>query len=349
MSSRLTALQLLPQVAEHEADQRLGLLAPLVGLAPGPLRPHREPRDHGQHRQQEHERPRHRRQAQPLPALALRLVEQPAQAVRRLLRRGAAPRIEALEVHDQPGEVGVEPLDRPGPRQRHLAQQLGLGQGLVGRQAGDELVQEDAERVEIARRRDLAVGGLLRAHGVECAHHHALPGQPGQLGQPRRRIHGGGRGAPALEVGGVQLVRLVVALRRKGIGERRRRDHLEPVGHLGHLGPLRRRIGERAGDPEVEHLHLALGSHHDVVRLEIAVDDLLAMGGGEGRGDLRGELELAFERDLPAAPPACAASPPARTPGSGSPPRASRSGRRPGRSPDGRSSTAAAPRAGSGP
>jgi hypothetical protein len=43
----------------------------------------------------------------------------------------------------------------------------------------------------------------------------------------------------------------------------------------------------RRGDPEVEHLHLALGGQEDVARLDVAVDDPRAVGRLERVGDRR--------------------------------------------------------------
>ena len=42
----------------------------------------------------------------------------------------------------------------------------------------------------------------------------------------------------------------------------------------------------RPGDAEVHHLHVAVGLHHDVLRLDVAVDDVLVVGDGEGLAHL---------------------------------------------------------------
>ena len=82
---------------------------------------------------------------------------------------------------------------------------------------------------------------------------------------------------------------------------RKRAD--QPPRGRGH--PRERSI-QQPGDPEVEHLDLAASCHHDVSGLEVAVHDLLLVGGPErfrdlltDRGDLgvgkRAEGELALE------------------------------------------------------
>ena len=42
----------------------------------------------------------------------------------------------------------------------------------------------------------------------------------------------------------------------------------------------------RPGDAEIHHLHVAVGLHHDVLRLDVAVDDVLVVGHGEGLAHL---------------------------------------------------------------
>ncbi|VWM24260.1 Uncharacterised protein [Collinsella intestinalis] len=45
-----------------------------------------------------------------------------------------------------------------------------------------------------------------------------------------------------------------------------------------------------ARDAEVHHLDVAVGQHHDVLRLDVAVDDLVLVCNGEGAADLRADL-----------------------------------------------------------
>ena len=54
-------------------------------------------------------------------------------------------------------------------------------------------------------------------------------------------------------------------------------DAIGPAGAAGH----RRAVGEQGGDAEVEHLHGAAGGDEDVLRLEVAVDDVALMRAGE--------------------------------------------------------------------
>ena len=45
----------------------------------------------------------------------------------------------------------------------------------------------------------------------------------------------------------------------------------------------------RLGEPEVQHLHGAVGSNHDVGRLQVAMHDSPLVRGVEGEGDLAGD------------------------------------------------------------
>ena len=77
------------------------------------------------------------------------------------------------------------------------------------------------------------------------------------------------------------------------------------VGGGAHRDPL---LGEGAGvDPageaEVEELHPAVREHHDVLRLEVPVDDAGGMGGGESRGELAGDRRRLGACEAPVRPP----------------------------------------------
>ena len=79
----------------------------------------------------------------------------------------------------------------------------------------------------------------------------------------------------------------------------RRRTHHDALLRVAIRGP--RRVGWAAGSQllgqtEVEHLHPAVGGHHDVGRLQVAVDDALVVGGRQGVGHGRGNLQDALER-----------------------------------------------------
>jgi len=269
--------ELRPQVADHEADQSFRLLASPVGLAAGAIGLHGEPGNQGEQGDQHDERARHQAPAETLGAQPLRLVQNPAQPLHRLVRRRPAPRIEMFQILDEPRQIGVETGDRERRGPHHLNDDL-VVRGLIGRRAGEQLVQQDSERIQIACHRHSAAHRLLRAHGVESAHDHAVARQ--------RR----GRTVPI--VGGMELEQRPAAEQRL----------LQAVVQAGSFrlcrlaGSDRRgRLSQRAGDSEVEDLDLSRRSHHHIVRLEVAVDDLLAVRGGEREGDLFAETELARE------------------------------------------------------
>ena len=67
------------------------------------------------------------------------------------------------------------------------------------------------------------------------------------------------------------------------------------VGDSEAFGEEPRRL-QRLGQPEVQHLHGAVGPDFDVCRLEIAVDDPLLVGGFERHGDLLRDRQRVFER-----------------------------------------------------
>ena len=50
------------------------------------------------------------------------------------------------------------------------------------------------------------------------------------------------------------------------------------------------RLGLQAGQAEIEDLHAAVGGQEDVLRLDVAVDDALGVGGGQPVGDRRGDF-----------------------------------------------------------
>ena len=47
---------------------------------------------------------------------------------------------------------------------------------------------------------------------------------------------------------------------------------------------------DRMGDTEIHHLDLAVAQNHDVLRLDVTVDDVMHMGIGERTAHLRGNL-----------------------------------------------------------
>ena len=73
-----------------------------------------------------------------------------------------------------------------------------------------------------------------------------------------------------------------------------------PHHHPRHRAERRRRVGvdgaraarfDQLGDAEVEHLRAAVGRHHDVLGLDVAVDDARLMRGRKGAGDVRGDRQ----------------------------------------------------------
>ncbi len=61
-------------------------------------------------------------------------------------------------------------------------------------------------------------------------------------------------------------------------------DRAEGRARQGHLG-----LGDRAGDPEVDHLDLAVAADQHVARLDVAMDDAAGMGGGQRTSDGGGD------------------------------------------------------------
>jgi len=55
--------------------------------------------------------------------------------------------------------------------------------------------------------------------------------------------------------------------------------------------------GQQAGQPEIEHFHVSIVTHHDVLGLHVPVHDSLGMGGGEGLRDLAANVDDGFPRD----------------------------------------------------
>ena len=61
------------------------------------------------------------------------------------------------------------------------------------------------------------------------------------------------------------------------------------------VGP--ERVGRRElGQPEIEHLHQAVGPDHHVLGLQIAVDDAEGVRGADAGGDLNAEVEHLAQR-----------------------------------------------------
>jgi hypothetical protein len=63
---------------------------------------------------------------------------------------------------------------------------------------------------------------------------------------------------------------------------------------------------DQLGEAEVEHLRVALGRHHDVLGLDVAVDDARLMRGREGAGDVRSDRQPLGDGAVPTLGQACA-------------------------------------------
>ena len=69
---------------------------------------------------------------------------------------------------------------------------------------------------------------------------------------------------------------------------RRAEDHVRTGVRLVSVARAGR-CGQQAGEPEVEQLHVAVGAHHDVLRLDVAMHDAGGVRGGERLGELRAD------------------------------------------------------------
>jgi hypothetical protein len=68
----------------------------------------------------------------------------------------------------------------------------------------------------------------------------------------------------------------------------------------GRLAPVSRSRFEQLGDPEIQQLGLALGGHQNIRRLEVAVDNVIAVGVLHCRTNLQEELQTIFEGQVAA-------------------------------------------------
>ena len=60
---------------------------------------------------------------------------------------------------------------------------------------------------------------------------------------------------------------------------------------------------DQFGQTEVEHLHVAVGAHHDVLRFDVAVGDAALVGGGQCARDLHRDAHGLAHRDGAAVEP----------------------------------------------
>ena len=160
-----------------------------LGVRAGAFLAHREVGDNGENDGQQGKRDRERGDLQTPPPQPLRLVEQEAQPLEALVGRRPSRRNGVLQVLDQARDLGI---DAVGGRDRQASvlgdahEQLRQRLARVGGPAGQQLLQQDAEREHVARLGELLSRGLLRAH-VENG-----PDDRPLLGERRRE--GGGAG-----------------------------------------------------------------------------------------------------------------------------------------------------------
>ncbi len=261
------------------------------------------------------------------PLLRLRIARQ----LRRQELEGNDPR--------QPGVAGL--VDDPHPPAAEDLQNLVRADLVPGRAGGDQRAgfAEERGRAGKIEQRAIVVGresgrrerrgevpepGAHHLHARDAVFHPLRQGMPHQPFEGRR--HAGTerdhrpRAAPD---DGPRELDLRIARERRPAGHHlvdhhpQRPDIRAGIGGLavellgGHVG---RRAHGRAGagdaglvgelgDAEVDDLHPSVGSHHDVARLHVAVDDPLLMGAGEAGGDLLGDPHRLDQGERPALDP----------------------------------------------
>ena len=221
-------------------------------------------------------------------------------------RRGGRPEDPRVAAHELPGPVGH-----------------GIGTGedrLLGEVAAQVLGQGGDRGVAL-------LGAFLQGlgdDGVEVAPQLAPQarvagrvGQAGGLGLQDRPVQGGRRG-PGL-AGRVAAREEEIEQGAQGVdvggrGHALARDLLGRGERRGEGAPrFQRQLGRRAvpgvpleelGDAEVEELHPAVLRHHDVRRLEVAVDDEVRVGVRHGGEDVEEEPDAGLDVEGPALAPA---------------------------------------------
>ena len=246
----------------------------VLGAGAGTLLAQREVGDHGEDDGQQGERDRERDDLQSPAPQAMRFVEQVTQPVEALLGRRSSRRNGVLQVLHQPSDLGIDAVGREerqaavlGDAHEELRQRFAR----VGRSPGQQFLQQDGEREHVARLGQLLARGLFRAHVEDGSDDRSLLRERGRKG--RSAVLAAGERDRALGVG------------------RRRRCELRGRARRGAVLCAAGLFGARAGDTEVEHLHGSRGEHHDVRRLEIAMNDVLAMRHGQRLGDSGADFE----------------------------------------------------------
>ena len=182
-------------------------------------------------------------------------------------------------------------LGEPAAQQLQLARQvLGRGVALLG-VLGEAALDEPAEGSRHARRRlqqrlglladdrDERLGARLALEGLPPGGH--LVEDRAERELVRAEVHGAAGG----------LLGRHVAHRPEhgaGLRARDRRRHVRPA-------PVGLRL-DQLGEAEVQDLQVAVARQHQVLGLQVAVDDAVRVRAGEGARRLRGELEELAQR-----------------------------------------------------
>ncbi len=251
--------QPVDQVFEHEGGEALGLRPRLLGAVGRLLGAVRLPRHAGGEQAERRREGGADEPAQPPP----RPADDPAQPFQRVERRRPRARRQRLHAAEERREVGIDAGDRRRVAAQRLVEALADRPALARRLAGEELLQDEAERVDVARRRRLLALRLLGAHVVD--------------------------GAGDAADGEQQLA----AHHRLAVDERRQRPP-----HFG-----RRLLLGAVRQTEVEDLRLPFRREDDVLGLQVAVDDALTVRRRDRRQQLIGDAQLvglAVERALAA-------------------------------------------------
>ena len=152
------------------------------------------------------------------------------------------------------GEVAPDHGHRPGLLVGDGVHGVERRLALEGELGRDHLVEDDAQREDVAAPVELLAAGLFGAHVAERAHDRAGDGLDAAAGQGPGEIDGQG------------------GLVGDGLDE--------------------------LGQAEVEELGVAVPGDHDVVGLDVAVEDAGVVGLGQALGDLDGDLDRAHEVEL---------------------------------------------------
>ena len=178
-----------------------------------------------------------------------------------------------VHAHRSAYHLGAGARETGAPRQRHGTTRQIVVQGhahIVGRsKAGLGVLRQGHHDDVLEIGVDIGVDGRRRGglvlhllHG----HRHGIGAGKGQLARSRFVQHDTQR----VDVAGCSEVFALGLFRRNIVRGAQHRRGLVVHGVLG------------SGDAEVHHLHVAVGLHHDVLGLDVAMDDVLVVGHREG-------------------------------------------------------------------